>query len=114
MELRKEEKTMTEINDIKEPTVVELKNVNGLAVKDLTNEDNKEKTVMTDNTIRNHEHYADPTPYEAFKNIDKQKYGNNVRFYKLLHMIFALCDLCGFEFIGRITLKDKKTGKIYK
>lgn len=105
---------MTEINDIKEPTVVELKNVNGLAVKDLTNEDNKEKTVMTDNTIRNHEHYMDTTPYEAFKNIDKQKYGNNARFYKLLHMIFALCDLCGFEFIGRITLKDKKTGKIYK
>ena len=61
-ELGKEERTMTEINDIKEPTAVELKNANGLAVKDLMNEDNKEKTVMVDNTIRHHEHYMDTTP----------------------------------------------------
>ena len=34
-------------------------------------------------------------------------------FFKLLHMIFNLCDLAGFRLEGRITLVHKKTGKIY-
>lgn len=58
--------------------------------------------------------HSDSTPYNALRGINQEKYGKNVRFYKLLHMMFALCDLCGFELIGRVTLKDKRTGKIYK
>ena len=75
-----------------------------------------DETVETVETVdcKLHEGHSDSTLYNALRGINQEKYGKNVRFYKLLHMISALCDLCGFEFIGRITLKDKKTGKIYK
>lgn len=53
----------------------------------------------------------DPTPYQAIKNIDE---ANNIRFYKLLHTIFHVCEIAGFEVEGRITLKDKKTGKVWR
>ena len=53
----------------------------------------------------------DPTPYEAIKNIENE---NSVRFYKLLHTIFHVCELAGFELEGRITLKDKKSGKVWR
>lgn len=44
---------------------------------------------------------------------DKQT-KDDVRFYKLLHTIFHVCEIAGFELQGRITLKDKKTGKVWK
>lgn len=53
--------------------------------------------------------YNDPTAYNAIKNIQ-----NDARFYKLLHTIFHVCELAGFELEGRITLKDKRTGKIWR
>lgn len=74
------------------------------------------ETVETVETVdcKPHDGHSDSTPYNALRGINQEKYGKNVRFYKLLHMMFALCDLCGFELIGRVTLKDKRTGKIYK
>ena len=36
------------------------------------------------------------------------------RFQKLLRIIFTICDLCGFHLEGRITVRDKKTGRIWK
>ena len=36
------------------------------------------------------------------------------RFQKLLRLIFTLCELCGFHLEGRITVRDKKTGRIWK
>lgn len=53
----------------------------------------------------------DPTPYQAIKNIDND---NNIRFYKLLHTIFHICELSGFEVEGRMTFRDKKTGKVWR
>lgn len=60
--------------------------------------------------IYNHEHYKDPTPYKALNN----KKEDEERFNKLLHTIFDICDLSDFEIEGRIVLKDKKSGKVWR
>lgn len=39
---------------------------------------------------------------------------DEVRFKKLLKMIFQLCEIAGFELVGRITLADKRTGKVWR
>lgn len=51
----------------------------------------------------------DTTAYEAIKNIESEK-----RFNKLLAKIFRLCELYGFHLEGRVVLRDKKTGKIWR
>lgn len=69
------------------------------------------KYIMDENKInRNAEGYIDNTAGEAIKNMDK----DSARFFKLLHTIFYLCELAGFQLQGRITLKDKETGRIWK
>ncbi len=61
----------------------------------------------------------DPTAGEAIENVEK-KSGNEgekerkERFYKLLGTIFNVCELSGFHLEGRITVKDMKTGKIWR
>lgn len=56
----------------------------------------------------------DPTAYKAIKHVDDKNKYSDIRFYKLLHTIFHICELAGFELDGRITLRDKVTGKLYK
>lgn len=56
----------------------------------------------------------DPTAYKAIKHVDDENTASDIRFYKLLHTIFHICELAGFELDGRITLRDKVTGKLYK
>jgi hypothetical protein len=66
---------------------------------------------LNDRDLRkNAEEYSDPTAYEAIKNIDKE----DERFHKLLHTIFYICNIAGFEIEGRIVLVDKKTGRIWR
>lgn len=54
--------------------------------------------------------YRDPTAYAALRALSKEE----ERFKKLLRTIFAVCELAGFEIDGRITLVDKRTGKIWE
>lgn len=66
---------------------------------------------MNDRDLRrNTEGYSDPTVYEAIKNADKE----NERFHKLLHTIFDIVDLSGFQLEGRIVLVDKSSGKVWR
>ena len=51
----------------------------------------------------------DLTAYEAINNIDSEE-----RFKRLLARIFRLCEFYGFHLEGRIVLRDKKTGKIWR
>lgn len=60
---------------------------------------------------KNADGYDDYTPYKAIKHIEKE---NDVRFYKLLHTILHVCELADFEFEGRLQVRDRKTGKLYK
>ena len=39
---------------------------------------------------------------------------DSIRFFKTLHTIFHIAELAGFEVQGRILLKDKKTGKVWR
>lgn len=64
---------------------------------------------MNSDLRKNGSGYNDPTAYEAIKNNQSE-----IRFYKLLHTIFHICELAGFQLEGRVILKDKRTGIIYK
>lgn len=44
----------------------------------------------------NSEGYADPTAFEAMRNMNKE----DERFHRLLHTLFYLCELAGFEIEG--------------
>lgn len=59
---------------------------------------------------KNAEGYSDSTAYQAMKNIDKE----DERFHKLLHTLFYICEVAGFQIEGRIVLTDKKTGRIWR
>ena len=51
----------------------------------------------------------DLTAYDAIENIEMEK-----RLNALLKKIFRLCDNYGFHLEGRLVLRDKKTGKIWR
>lgn len=51
----------------------------------------------------------DLTAYEAIENIESEK-----RFKKCLAKIFRICEIYGFHLEGRVVLRDKKTGKIWR
>lgn len=59
---------------------------------------------------KNAEGYSDPTAYEAIKHVSAE----GERFYKLLGCIYRICELSDFSIEGRITLKDKRSGKIWR
>lgn len=54
--------------------------------------------------------YLDPTAYKAIRKVDKER----ERMMKLLDTIFTICDYAGFHVEGRITLRDKKTGRVWR
>lgn len=64
--------------------------------------------------FRNSEGYPDPTVYTALKRIEEQERVEKDRFHKLLHTIFYICELAGFEVEGRIVLRDKRSGKVWR
>lgn len=68
-----------------------------------------------ENLRKNAEGYSDPTAYEAIKKVDEDYlFVRELAFNKLLRMIFDLCELAGFHVEGRIILKDKETGNVWK
>jgi hypothetical protein len=70
---------------------------------------------LSDRDLRkNGEGYSDPTAYQAIKNLSKTPNKEEERFHKLLHTIFYLCDLAGFQIQGRIVLVDKENGKVWR
>nr|DAF40221.1 MAG TPA: hypothetical protein [Caudoviricetes sp.] len=71
-----------------------------------------------DNMDRNAEHYADPTPAAAMKNIRKEEHQKDaatmLQISILVPLLRQVADLAGFEILGRIPLRDKATGKEYR
>ena len=57
----------------------------------------------------NGSHYTDLTAYHAINSIEEEK-----RVNKLVSTIFYIAHLAGYEVEGRITLKNKRTGKIWR
>ena len=62
---------------------------------------------------RNASGYMDLTAYEAIRKADREADAER-RYKKLLSTIFYICDLAGFHIEGRLEIKDKKTGKIWR
>lgn len=81
---------------------------------------------MSDDLKQNAEGYPDPTAYFAIKKADRDyearilgaDFGSNYedaeRFHKLLESIFTICELSDFHIEGRIVIKDKRTGKVWR
>lgn len=59
---------------------------------------------------RNHEHYKDKTAHDAIKAADKPP--DSVT--RTINAMKAVVAIDEFEVFGRIKLRDKKTGKIYR
>lgn len=62
----------------------------------------------------NSEGYADPTAFYGTKNIIKEEAELEDKVHTLVHVIRDIVNLAGFEVIGRIQFKHKKTGKEFK
>lgn len=62
----------------------------------------------------NAEGYADPTAYFGTKNIIKEETEMEEKVHTLVHVIRDIANLAGFEVIGRIQFKHKKTGREFK
>lgn len=62
---------------------------------------------------RNASGCMDLTAYEAIRNVERDA-ESEARFKKLLSTIFSICELAGFHLEGRIEVRDKKTGKIWR
>ena len=77
--------------------------------------------------MRNAEHYNDPTVGKAMRELGAVGHGKKKRkpieswddidcdrVSTLISAIKDICGLAGFEVSGRITLVDKKTGKVWR
>lgn len=62
---------------------------------------------------RNASGYMDQTAYEAIRNVEREAEAET-RYKKLISTIFYICDLAGFHIEGRLTIRDKKTGKVWR
>lgn len=63
---------------------------------------------------KNAEGYNDPTAYNAIKNVEQEQDKDDARFHQLLNTLFSLCELADFHIEGRVVLKDKRTGKVWR
>ena len=62
----------------------------------------------------NHEGYPDPTAHYGIKEVVKEESEQERRIRHLMHIVKEAAHLVGFEVVGRITFKNKKTGKEFK
>lgn len=67
---------------------------------------------------KNAEGYADPTAGAAYNNIRREEKLRDAEtmgvISRLIPVIKQTAELAGFEVVGRITLRDKSTGKEWK
>lgn len=61
--------------------------------------------------MRNAEGYPDPTVSEALSNIAKAE---RAQVRDLISILRKIAELAGFEIIGRVALRNIRTGKKYK
>ena len=66
------------------------------------------------NPRMNSEGYSDPTAYEALKPIIKDDEYRQRRVSDFIDLMRRFANMCGYEIMNRVVLKDKKTGKEYR
>lgn len=69
----------------------------------------------TDDFRLNSSGYYDPTAYKAMQNIERSVENDEIyaRKKKCIKAIFKVAEVLGFTVKGRITLCDKKTGRMF-
>ena len=75
---------------------------------------NRKVATRKSSPFYNSEGYADPTAYHGTKNIIREETELENRVHLLVHVIRDVAALAGFEVIGRIQFRHKKTGKEFK
>ena len=63
---------------------------------------------------KNSEGYSDPTAYNGMKNAMSKEIAAKKLCDNLIGTIKLLAHLAGFEIVGRIQLKHKETGMIFR
>lgn len=63
---------------------------------------------------RNAEGYLDVTAYLGTKNVIQEESEAERKKKDLIHTFRLLADMAGFEIVGRITIKHKKTGRVFR
>lgn len=63
---------------------------------------------------KNSEGYVDPTAGVAMGHVKKEEQDVDKLNHKVMQSFRLLVDLAGFEIVGRVTLKHKKSGRIFK
>lgn len=69
--------------------------------------------------VRNDEYYADPTAGKVIEDLEKQepdpkKAEDTERMDRSLSIAKSAFKLAGFEVVGRIVLRNVRTGRIYR
>ena len=68
------------------------------------------------NPLKNEEGYMDLTRHDAIENIEAEEREKREagRVTKLVHTLFYICNMAGFDVAERIVLVDKRTGKVWR
>ena len=66
------------------------------------------------NPMRTSEGYFDPTAYHGTAGVIKEETEAEQKNRTIIQTFRRIADLAGFEIIGRIELKDKKTGRYFR
>ena len=66
------------------------------------------------NPFFNQSGYPDPTAFHGTKKIMKEENAIEHKVHDLIHVIRDIANLAGFEVVGRIHLRHKKTGKDFR
>ena len=70
--------------------------------------------MVKNNLFTNHEGYPDPTAYNGLKPVIKEENELDKKVHNLVNTLKFIVEWAGFEFIGRIQLKHKKSGKEFR
>ncbi|AZK44787.1 hypothetical protein [Paenibacillus lentus] len=58
--------------------------------------------------------YPDPTAYQAMKPVVREESELDRKVHRLIKTLKSIIEWAGFELIGRIQIKDKRTGREFK
>ena len=65
-------------------------------------------------TRKNCEGYSDPTAHNAIRNVIAAEEAEQRRLTELIRVLKYIVNLSGYDLIGRIHLRDKRTGREYR
>lgn len=65
------------------------------------------------NCWKNGSQVSDPTAGEAVQKVDKERTEEEIQFYALLKVFWSICDIAGFDAVGRVSVRHRKSGRLF-